>query len=249
MASDKRNPAMTQIEVFNPDARLEVMQFGAGRFCLVIDDALTDPGQLATFAVGQRSAFRAVDFNAYPGNYLAAPTAIADGLNSFFNERLRRRFDARRTLHAHCRLSMVTLAPQLLRPYQWLCHRDSEGIDSGQCIQACVLYLFQDESLGGTSFYEPARPAAEIAALFGDATRLSAEQFAQRYGIQPGYMHESNTYFTRMASVPARWNRLIFYDGSMLHSGDIIHPEKLSDDPASGRLTLNGFFTCKRNAA
>jgi hypothetical protein len=46
----------------------------------------------------------------------------------------------------------------------------------------------------------------------------------------------------------AKWNRLIFYDGAMLHSGDIRRPEKLSADPRAGRLTLNGFFTSRRHA-
>ena len=40
---------------------------------------------------------------------------------------------------------------------------------------------------------------------------------------------------------------MIFYDGSILHSGDILAPEKLSADPRIGRLTLNGFFTSRRN--
>ena len=42
---------------------------------------------------------------------------------------------------------------------------------------------------------------------------------------------------------------MIFYDGSIFHSGDIPVPEKLSADPHHGRLTLNGFFTCMRKAA
>ena len=41
---------------------------------------------------------------------------------------------------------------------------------------------------------------------------------------------------------------MIFYDGSMLHSGDIDSAGGLSSDPLTGRLTLNGFFTSKRNA-
>jgi len=48
--------------------------------------------------------------------------------------------------------------------------------------------------------------------------------------------------------IDAKWNRLIFYDGAMLHSGDIRLPERLSADPRRGRLTLNGFFTSRRHA-
>ncbi len=42
-------------------------------------------------------------------------------------------------------------------------------------------------------------------------------------------------------------DRLIFYDGGMLHSSEITDPDRLSDDPLSGRLTLNGFFTSQRH--
>jgi hypothetical protein len=41
---------------------------------------------------------------------------------------------------------------------------------------------------------------------------------------------------------------LIFYDGMLFHAGDIRTPDRLSDDPAVGRLTLNGFFTCRKAA-
>ena len=233
---------------FNPRPRIERVALANGQACFVIDDALIEPERLVEFASAQRDAFRNVDFNAYPGIYLIAQDELSNGLNGFFAEHLRRQFDARRTLRLHCRFSMVTLPPNVLRPYQWLCHRDSGGVEPRQSIQASILYLFKDESLGGTSFYEPARSAEETARLFHDSSTLSALAFAEKYSIAPGYMIGSNRYFTRIGSVPAKWNRLIFYDGSILHSGDIIAPEKLNSDPLAGRLTLNGFFTSRRHA-
>ncbi|MEO7432656.1 MAG: DUF6445 family protein [Dokdonella sp.] len=77
-----------------------------------------------------------------------------------------------------------------------------------------------------------------------DALRCAA-----RHGIAAGYMTGSNRWFNQTASVPARWNRMIFYDGAVLHSGDIGAPEKLDGDPGRGRLTLNGFFVSRRHAA
>lgn len=224
------------------------MPLAGDRFCLVIDDALVDPESLVDWAARQRVAFQRVDFNAYPGNYLMAPVTYNDALRAFFIDHIRGLFDARRLLQMHCRLSMVTLAPRDLRPYQWLCHSDNFGLEHGLSIQACVLYLFRDESLGGTGFYVPVRAVQEVSRLFADSTALSAAAFSDRYGIEPGYMLDSNAYFKRIGGVPARWNRLIFYDGSMLHSGDIRAPDKLDADPQSGRLTFNGFFTCRRRA-
>jgi hypothetical protein len=46
--------------------------------------------------------------------------------------------------------------------------------------------------------------------------------------------------------VPARWNRAVFHDGSIFHSGDIQRsaPEKYL--VGAGRLTLNAFFESEK---
>ncbi len=41
---------------------------------------------------------------------------------------------------------------------------------------------------------------------------------------------------------------MIFYDGRIFHSGEIGSAQALNGDPMTGRLTLNGFFTCSRKA-
>jgi hypothetical protein len=50
-----------------------------------------------------------------------------------------------------------------------------------------------------------------------------------------------------LATVPARYNRIVFYEGTLFHSGEIARPDLLTRDPRSGRLSLNGFFNCRRN--
>jgi len=232
---------------FNPAPRIERVALTQEQSCFVIDDALREPERLVEFAIGQRAAFRRAGDNAYPGLLLPAIEAISAALGEFFNTHLRRRFDARRLVSMHARLALVTLRPDELGPRQQLCHSDSVGIEPGHSIQASVLYLFRDSSFGGTSFYVPNQSQVQTARLFHDASHLPREEFARRYDMTSGYMRESNHWFRRVAGVPARWNRLIFYDGAMLHSGDIAAPEKLDADPARGRLTLNGFFNCRRN--
>jgi hypothetical protein len=240
---------MQGIAVFNPRPTIERVPLGDNRYCHVVDDALLEPERLVEWSIAHRDGFRTVDFNAYPGIYLMTPASVEAALESFFMTHMRALFDARRLLQMHCRLSMVTRPPDALRPYQWLCHSDRAGLEPGQSIQASVLYLFKDESLGGTSFYEPACPAHEIARMFDDSVALSAATFTERHGIAPGYMIGSNRYFNQIASVPARWNRMIFYDGSVLHTGNIAAPEKLDTDSRRGRLTFNGFFVSRRHAA
>jgi hypothetical protein len=241
--------AMPASAVFRKEPSIERVALANGEYCYVVDDALCEPERFVDWACAHRAEFRPVDFNAYPGTYRMMPAPIETALEDFFNRHMRDCFDARRLKKMHCRLSMVTLPPESLRPYQWLCHTDRSGLGPTESIQATVLYLFKDPALGGTSFYAPRRPHEEIAQLFADSATLSNEVFAQRHGITAGYMRESNVYFERIGGVAARWNRLIFYDGSLLHSGDIPSADRLSDDPMSGRLTFNGFFVSRRHAA
>ena len=146
----------------------------------------------------------------------------------------------------NCRLSMVTTPPQALQARHCLCHRDSAWLDPGHTIAASVLYLFEDPALGGTSFYAPRLSPRDTELLVHDSSTLDNETFFARHRIARGYMAESNDYFERIGRVPAKWNRMIFYDGRLFHSGEVGSPQALSGDPASGRLTLNGFFTCSR---
>jgi hypothetical protein len=233
--------------IINAQARLTLERFDDRHFCYVMDDALVDPGGLLQFAAARRQEFKAIEHNAYPGICLPAPLAVTDSLRDFFSQHVRRLFDARRTLETHCRLCMVTLAPGELRPFQWLCHRDGELLGPRHSRQASVLYLFRNDSLGGTKFFVPTRSAQELATLFDDAKSLTSADFTRRYAIEAGYIEQSNAYFACVGSIAAKWNRMIFYDGSMLHSGHIAAPAKLSADPLEGRLTLNGFFTSRRN--
>jgi hypothetical protein len=240
--------SIASVAVFRRDPQIERIALANGASCWIVDDALAEPERFVAWAVAQRGAFRPVDFNAYPGTYRMLPVAVETALEDFFNAHMRRCFDARRLRKMHCRLSMVTLPPPSLRPFQWLPHSDRFGLDANESIQATVLYLFRDAGLGGTSFYAPSRPREEIARLFEDSARLTNDAFTQRYGIAPGYISPSNAYFERVGGVDARFNRLVFYDGSMLHSGDVRSPERLSADPALGRLTFNGFFVSRRHA-
>jgi hypothetical protein len=235
------------LPLFNPHASTQLIRFDERHFCLKIDDALLNPDELAQFAMDRRAEFSAVDFNYYPGVYLMAPDPQTQLFAEYFQMHARRHFDARRCLETVLRYSMVTLPTHALRPLQWICHRDDVGLDPRLSMQASVLYLFRDPALGGTGFYAALRNVSATGALFADARRLTPAAFSEKYAIAPAYLHEGNAWFRRVGGVAARWNRLIIYDGGMLHASDIAAPELLSADPDKGRLTLNGFFTSRRH--
>ena len=235
--------------MFNPNPKIDAVTIAGRHVCYVVDDAMLEPDRWIDYAQAHRDDFAMAPFNTYPGLEFHLPVPLSALLDDFFRAYVRRLLGGRRTLQMYSRLSLVTLAPHQLMPIQWLCHRDRMGVPSNQCVGASVLYLFKDESLGGTSFFMPRRAAGETEALMRLAATAAPETFAAETGVAPGYLVESNAHFERVCTVPARWNRMIFYDGSLFHSPDIRAPHKLSPDPALGRLTMNGFYTCSRMAS
>ncbi len=233
---------------FSPKAESRVLAVDGVPICHVVDGALENPEAWRAFAVAARGAFLDAPHNAFPGPELRLPVPVAAGLGQYFDERFRASFDGRRTERFYARLSMVTRAPEALMPWQWQPHVDQLATLPEQSVVASVLYLFDDPALGGTAFYRPRRPLAELLSMIEDSSRLPSAEFSAKHGVAPGYLTGSNDWFEKIASVPAAYNRLIVYSGTVFHSGDIAHPERLSDDPAAGRLTINGFFTCRRRA-
>jgi hypothetical protein len=231
-------------QFFNPQPRVSAVPIAPGESCIVIDDALANPEGLIDWAATQ--SFRPPAGFPYPGLLLEAPPAVSAMVGDYFAQQARARLGGRRTLSTAVRLSLVTLAPHELRPMQWQCHRDRLGAAPQDLrLAAMVAYLFRDAALGGTSFYRSRLSEADTERMIDDAGHMNAAEFGARYGLEAAYLKGSNLYFERLAQVPAAWNRMLFYNGDLFHSGDIGAHARLSADPRSGRLTLNGFFTCR----
>ena len=233
---------------FNPRPQVVRIPLETGQSVFVVDDVLDHPERLVALAQAVQAEFVQVPGNAFPGQQLRMDDAFSDQLDAFFRLHIRGLLDSRRSLQMFARLSRVTLAPDMLDARQRICHRDSAGVDPRHTISASVLYLFDDVSLGGTVFFAPRGNSHETETLVHDASALDSAQFAAKYGWPASYMTHSNMYFKVIGRVPAKPNRIIFYDGNMFHSSDISQPEKLNAPDGVGRLTINGFFTCTRKA-
>jgi hypothetical protein len=232
--------------VFNPRPTVSTLPIADDAVGVVIDDALTDPQALVDLSVRHRAAFAPSERNAFPGLELPLPPTVLDRFGECFAQHARGVLGARRTLSATGRLSMVTLMPEQLSPIQRVCHRDRLAASANECVAAGVLYLFRDEALGGTAFYRPRADAGDIEQGMQHWSRIGNAQFTRETGWPPAYMTQGNAVFDKTGELPARWNRLVFYDGSRFHCSHIRQPQLLSADPARGRLTINLFFVCRR---
>lgn len=222
----------------------------SGRFCIVVDNMLTDPQQLIAFACAQRTRFSPEDANYYPGPELPLDERAERLFDGFFSQHIRADLGARRTRATTCRMSIVTRKPEQLVPFQRIPHVDGGGAQApGQGYFAMVLYLFQDERMGGTSFFRPRVGPAELSEMMARARNMDRDAFSALIDTPPSYPTSSNAWFEKIATIPAKFNRAVFYDGTIHHSGDTCRPDLLSPDPQTGRLTVNAFFEVRLNAA
>ena len=232
--------------MFNPRPNIRHMPIGGGETCVVVDDFLRDPFALTAHAVAQRGQFAQAANSYYPGPELALAPDISVQLEQFFNQHVRGALGGRRTLATATRLSIVANRADQLKPMQRVCHRDATGLGPSEGAGAMVAYLFKDTRLGGTSFYMPRRPMDEIAAMMRLARDMDTRSFTEMLGQEPAYPTSSNAWFEHVLHVPAAWNRAIFYNGTVFHSGHIAAPELLDADPARGRLTMNAFIRMRK---
>ncbi|UUZ48310.1 DUF6445 family protein [Massilia sp. B-10] len=229
--------------MFNPRPTIRYVPLTASHTCAVIDDFLAEPHKLVDYAAAQREQFAMDPDNCYPGQELGLGPAVSAALAQYLALHVRHALGMRRMLKASARLALATLPGQQLSGLQRLCHRDAISLPTGEGVAASVAYLFQDSAMGGTSFYVPRKPGAGNGAL--PASRCGERP-------EPGclsYLTESNDWFEQVCSVPARFNRAIFYEGTVFHAAQIERPDLLAADPAQGRLTMNGFFHYRRNAS
>ena len=233
--------------MFNPQPRIQRIPLGDAAICIV-DDALQEPRRWVELARAHAGSFVEAPRNAYPGIELPMPDSIAAQCMAFFDRYLAEVLSVDRAVNGHAKLAIATYPEHRLQPFQTIPHIDRMPMIAGQVAMASVLYLFEDERLGGTGFYRPRVDAARLARLFNDAATLPAEAFAASHGIRRAYPATSNAWFERVLGVPPRWNRLIAYSGTLFHCSDIPEPSRLDADPAKGRLTLNGFYACERRS-
>jgi hypothetical protein len=235
------------LRLLNPQPRVSAVPIFDDHRCVIIDDFMLEPEELVDYAANNHMHFRDLAGNYYPGPELPIGGTFAARVQDSFLQHARTPLGARRILDMKSRLSLVTRRPQDLLPGQRLPHRDFSGLPAGVGVGAMVLYLFRDERFGGTSFFKPKVPEHEITALEHDLRRRE-QAGAAMPDVPPTFAIASSRWFEKVLTVEPRYNRAIFYNGGLFHSGHIHMPELMVNDARTGRLTANAFFQLRMAA-
>jgi len=133
--------------------------------------------------------------------------------------------------------SIVTLHPSELQPAQRAPHFDSDDPK-----QYALLHYLRVPGESGTAFYRQRSTGIERVTPANLARFVeTAKAEAARLDPGSGYIRGSDAFFEQIGAVEAVPDRLVIYQGSLLHSGIIPDGMSLSTDPREGRLTANLF--------
>ena len=207
---------------------------------VVVDDFTGEPAAIVELAAALTPFPRAG--NHYPG--LRRQIGRADGANAYVERALRAAapfiagaFGARRFDLIEASFSMVTAPPDALSPPQRAPHFDATDPD-----YLALLHYLSDTA--GTAFYRQRATGIERVDQ-ANAPRFIAAARSESAG-STGYIAASDERFEQIGAVEGRADRLVIYQGALLHSGIIPPGMTFSDDPRLGRLTANFFVQLRR---
>lgn len=206
---------------------------------LLVDDCSGDAGGVAAIAA-QLGPFPSAKGNFYPGLRrfitaadMAAAAYVRTTLQSLAS-RINRAFGVNGFDLLEASFSMVTAAPETLLPPQRVPH-----FDSTDPYYLAVLHYLSDTPDTGTAFYrQRATGIEQVTAENLPAFVAAAEKDS---AAQAGYLNASNAAYEQIAMIEGVRDRLVVYQGCMLHSGVIPPGMTFSPDPRLGRLTANFF--------
>lgn len=209
---------------------------------VVVDEASGAVGDVVEHAAAL-APFPALPNNYYPG--LRRVITPADSDANAYVERLCRdiapfiagAFDCDGFDLVEASFSIVTTAPGALSPPQRAPH-----FDSTDPRHLAVLHYLNVPSDSGTAFFRQRATRIERVTErnLPDFVR-TAERDAALRAHDAGYIAGSDPHYEELERVDAVADRLLIYQGSLLHSGIIPPAMSFSDDPRRGRLTANLF--------
>jgi hypothetical protein len=210
---------------------------------LIIDNFLEDPDALR--AIAARSEFSTypgyAERKGYPGIRAEAPANYSYTITDFLEPLIKSHFGVPEQLALRksiCAFSLTSMAAEELGPLQRTPHFDA----STPHHMAVLLYLC-NERHGGTGFYR--HKATGIQQITENNREhyldvyyeeINAKHPAQRY------FDDSNEHFEFLGMIPAKYNRLVVYPGSLLHTACINPAISINTNAMTGRLTLNTFY-------
>lgn len=228
----------------------ELLRIGTGRHPLVIIDRFSGASDKVAAIARSLGPYPRDEKSYYPGvrrvigdSDGSANDYVTASMNSIAPY-VAGAFDCDRFDLLSASFSVVATPRARLMPMQRAPHFDSTDPN-----YVALLHYLSIPAGSGTAFFRQRATGIErVDDGNHDRFVATAKAESARLGPDESYIQGSNASFERIAAVEGVEDRMIFYQGGLLHSG-IIPPDMLLDeDPARGRLTANFFIRLDRGS-
>ena len=221
----------------------ELLRVGESRAPVVVIDDFSGDAEAVGRLADALAPFPVHSANYYPGVRRvitpedAAANAYAERTCREAAQFIAGAFDIERFDLLEASFSIVTTPPVQLQPPQQIPHFDSTAPG-----YLALLHYLRVPAATGTAFYRQRSTGIEQVTEDNVADFVrSAQSELRRRPPTCGYIRGSDEIFEQIESVDAEPDRMIIYQGNLLHSGIIPPDMPLSTDPREGRLTANIF--------
>lgn len=226
----------------NPNASIDIQYIGNDATPIVIiDDVLTDCSSTIDIAINHAN-FAMINTTLYPGVRAVLPKeyimpvlrALAAPMNKVYAIGQDKRL---KVLGAY--YSLVSIPQNELHPLQKKPH-----FDSGDPHYFAMIHYLNPNPHGGTGFFRHKPTGYERISndRKDNYLKLLQQNTQNNNDDNIGYVKQSNSDYELIYAVDYKPNRLVFYPGSILHSGLINEKTDISSDSENGRLTANMFI-------
>jgi len=232
----------------NPALTIQAIQIAnTNLYAYIIDDFLLNADSVIHFAknIAYYNPMHS-DNSYYPGVRDNMPEPYIRLLQAFFQRQIMPKVvdNDQHTAIVHKSLISLTTCP----PSQLLTEQKMPHIDSCKSNEYAFVHYLSGQELGGTSIYRYI-PKNKIELNEQDEVILDEMHKAvtAKSKDHSGYITKSTSLFEQVLSIEAKVNRLVIYQGNLLHSANLTTKESYSGDTNSGRFSITSFGSIVKN--
>ena len=223
--------------------KLKVETIGSeGNKVIIIDDLYPNPYDLIEMAAKMAPFPDHSKISYYPGlrrNFTNQDFAAMNYINSLLShlaKPISEAFGYKQVRATSGSFSLVTYRPEDLSAIQKNPH-----FDFNEPNKFAVLHYLSPNDYSGTSFYRHKSTGFEFISQARVGQFIETIDREVKDAPQEGYITSSNELFEQIGTFDGKFNRILIYQGGLLHSGNISNSANFSPDPKIGRLTANLF--------
>ncbi|MFQ3176921.1 MAG: hypothetical protein ACI9H9_000026 [Pseudoalteromonas tetraodonis] len=230
----------------NPQLKIEKFMIpGTQVYAYVVDDFLLDTSSVMNFA-HNIAYFNPMfsDNSFYPGIRDNMPQPYLRLLHAFFQNEILPKIENKNYHESILHKSLLSLVS--CKPANLIVDQKVPHIDSCDERDYAFVHYLSGEELGGTSIYkyipqniiefkEQHKPL--LADIVNDVKNNPDEH--------QGYLAGTTSLFEQVFKIDAKFNRLVIYQGNLLHSANIYSEQSCLADAKKGRLSIASFASVR----